>query len=104
MKTTFINKILVLIIFIFFSCNSKNKNGTDKMISLNETFTISDFDLKSVNGQKIENDKLLLLDFWATWCAPCIASFPHLEEIQDKYNSELQIIAISDEKVEKVVN
>jgi len=102
MKTTFINKILVFIIFIFFSCNSKNENNSDKIINLNETFTISDFDLKSINRQKIENDKLLLLDFWTTCCGPCIASFPHLEEIQGKYNNELQIIAISDEKVSRL--
>ncbi|WP_219621017.1 TlpA family protein disulfide reductase, partial [Psychroflexus sp. MES1-P1E] len=46
----------------------------------------------------------MLIDFWATWCGPCIASFPHLEKLQEKYSDDLQIIAISDEKVDIVNN
>ncbi|MDB5231094.1 MAG: Thioredoxin family protein [Chitinophagaceae bacterium] len=30
-------------------------------------------------------NKFLVLDFWATWCAPCIASFPHLNDLQKKF-------------------
>jgi len=31
--------------------------------------------------------KFLILDFWATWCAPCIAGFPHFNQLADKYSS-----------------
>src|SRR3974390_1598198 len=41
------------------------------------------------------NDKVLILDFWATHCASCIESFPHLKEIQEKFKDKLQIILVT---------
>lgn len=44
----------------------------------------------SLNGQ------YLLINFWATWCPPCVVELPSLENLQAQYNPEqLQVIAIS---------
>lgn len=42
--------------------------------------------------------KLIILDFWATWCSSCIANFSKLEEIGNKYSKELQILLVGYEK------
>ncbi|GHB34913.1 hypothetical protein GCM10008106_15320 [Mongoliitalea lutea] len=49
-----------------------------------------------------DSGKLILIDFWATWCAPCVASMPHLELLQEEFKEDLFIIPVSVEDVERV--
>lgn len=39
--------------------------------------------------------KLIILDFWATWCTSCLADFPKTEELQQKYGGEVQFIKVA---------
>ncbi len=58
-----------------------------------------EFDVATEDGRFFSadyQDKVVYLDFWATWCAPCRASFPWMNEMREKYKSEgLQIVAVS---------
>lgn len=50
-----------------------------------------------------EDGKVYVVEFWATWCGPCVASMPHLAELQNKYRGRgVQIISVSDEDLEEV--
>ncbi len=49
-----------------------------------------------------EDGKVYVVEFWATWCGPCISSMPHLAELQNQYRDTVQIISVSDESVDEV--
>ena len=50
-----------------------------------------------------QKDKVYVVEFWATWCGPCVQSMPHLAALQAKYADKgLQIVSISNEPLEEV--
>ena len=58
------------------------------------------FAVTTLNGQRIALDdlkgKVVLLDFWATWCEPCREALPHIREIAKKFEGEpLVIVSVS---------
>ena len=42
-------------------------------------------------------DKVIIVEFWATWCPPCRQSIPHLSKLQEKYKDKVVVIGISGE-------
>ncbi len=53
--------------------------------------------------KEFEDGKVYVVEFWATWCGPCINSMPHLAEVQNKYRGRgVQIVSVSDETLDEV--
>ena len=57
-----------------------------------------DFTLKDMNGVDVNlasfKGKVILLNFWATWCGPCRAEIPSLVELQQQYADDLVVLGL----------
>lgn len=67
------------------SCDN-NKKSQDKSGSQSE----SSVKQRTNNSKREASDKLLLLDFYATWCGPCQAMTPVMEKMEEKYGDRIE--------------
>jgi thiol-disulfide isomerase/thioredoxin len=67
-----------------------------------EPYMFPDIRMFDATGQKTtlsqSNGKVRLINFWATWCAPCVHELPVLQALQERYPDTLQVIALNEDK------
>lgn len=63
-------------------------------------FNLKDIDNNAISLEAFKNKQYVLIDFWASWCAPCREELPYIRELYKKYKSQgFEIISITkDEK------
>jgi len=63
--------------------------------------------LQDIKGNTVNfkdyKGKVVLINFWATWCPPCIAEMPNLEKLHEDYKDKVVFLFVSNEK-NKVIN
>jgi peroxiredoxin len=80
--------------------NNTNKNESSKNVGTQKSMIAPDFTLYDTAGNEHKlsdyRDKVVIVDFWATWCPPCVVEIPHLVELYNKYNEKgLVILGLS---------
>lgn len=99
-KSVFQSKIVLFIILLFiFGC--QNGGGGDVSAP---NFSLSDLSGRQITLQQYRG-KVVILDFWATWCMPCRVSIPELGKLHEKYQDKgLVVLGISVDNHEQFSN
>jgi len=65
------------------------------------------FDFKTIEGGQFNiyaeefKNKIIILNFWASWCGPCVDEFPEMIRLISKYKKDVVLVAISNDSIKK---
>jgi thiol-disulfide isomerase/thioredoxin len=77
--------------------STENGNQADQKLTeaqYVEQATFTDFEGNEVSISDFEG-KVVLIDFWETWCKPCLASFPTMQKVQEEYSESFVVLAVT---------
>lgn len=125
-KLIILTSVLSILLFSFIGCK-KNANTkalqpvtqiertnevqaktvTEVKQEKKEELKALDFSLEMTDGKVftlLENiDKPILVNYWATWCPPCVREFPDLEEMYKNYKDKMNFIAVNSAETKSVI-
>ncbi len=92
--------ILLPLVIVLFVCAKAEKTSTFS----NDSSLAPDFTVKDLKGREISlsnySNKVVFLNFWATWCGPCKAEIPDFIEAYKQYKDKgMEIIGISVDRI-----
>jgi len=86
-----IKKIMLLFGFLFFLTSCKNEVKKEIVTALKKEVTSTTTSVKTYDYNQLKpllekkDDKTYVINFWATWCAPCVKELPYFEKINKEY-------------------
>ncbi|MNJ98177.1 Thioredoxin-1 [compost metagenome] len=110
MKNKLINKVLLLLFTssVLISCNKKEEKATEPVIEKPQepkplkVYTKDGVSVKAYDFDKLEyfltqkNDTTYVVNFWATWCVPCVEELPHFEKLNANYKDhKVKVMLVS---------
>jgi len=115
--------IIILTVAVLFGCkgkenNSGNKTPENSMPDVTEEekaeigYTAPDFSVALVSGKTVKlsdfRGKVVFINFWASWCGPCVNEMPDIQKLSDAFPDDLVVLAINcsekKDKVEKFIS
>ena len=111
----FIIGLLTIILTSFFGCFLiyqywQKKTSLPEHIQKNqkistekEEFTVYDLNRRSITLNSLM-DNVVMINFWATWCAPCVEELPSLNNLAKHFPEKLVILAVSNETTDVIKN
>lgn len=87
--------LIVLLVGVTLYFNLSNKN---EIVAVGDNYV--DFELATLDGETLKlsdvlKDKGVILNFWGTWCKPCVEEMPDLEDMYTTHDEDFEIIAVN---------
>jgi thiol-disulfide isomerase/thioredoxin len=90
--------IWILGVLVLMSCRDTTDTGQTIEVKIEDHTEIA-LDVYDFNGLEkflsTTDDKTYVVNFWATWCAPCVKELPYFEKLNAKYSDQLEVILVS---------
>lgn len=100
-----VKKILpVLILGLIVGCSNSGNEDEEKQNEQQSESTTTAGYVEQTSFTSLEGDtvrvadfkgKVVMIDLWETWCKPCLASFPTLQELQEEYPDDFVVLAVT---------
>lgn len=96
------------LLWIFLSRVPTAGNASLAIPAPQKGFPAPDFSLETIDGETITlsalRGKVLVLNFWASWCPPCRAEMPTLQAVSEQYGSEMIVLGINASPQDQLAN
>jgi thiol-disulfide isomerase/thioredoxin len=110
LKAGLVTLVCAGVIFVLFQkwskvSQSEGDTQTIDMMNQMETSGLIDFKGVTLQGQQISlkqfQGKIVILNFWASWCGPCVEEFPSLLRLAEKMNGKVEVVAVSEDSAKE---
>ena len=99
-------RIFLLVLLVILACKEQGKERVEPVTQVIEkeekkAIDVSDIRLEIYDYDGLEplinkeDEKIHVVNFWATWCAPCVKELPYFEEINADYNNRVEVLLVS---------
>jgi thiol-disulfide isomerase/thioredoxin len=85
---------LGLLLVLLFSCGCERGDPPNLIGQRAPDFTVQDSD-RTVSLHDLQHGKIIILNFWATWCPPCVEEMPSLVAMQARMKDRVSVLAVN---------
>ncbi len=92
--------VVSLLVLLFLSCKEQSSKPEANALTKSNIERLDDLTIVDYDGLKpylhIDDEKLHVVNFWATWCAPCVKELPYFEALSQTYGSDsIDVLLVS---------